>query len=314
MRVDSIRSRILMFAMLATLLPSLATAWFSYLENKRALTAKATEELVNASTQAARDLDLWTKERRYDLRVFASSYEVTENLERMPRGKDAPQSGYAYERLTDYLNSVSERFADYSELLIVDPAGRVVASSGKQPRTVALPADWQVQMRADSLLLGTPYREAKDGRIEMLIGVPIADANGRSLGAITAKVNLGGLAASLTRFVPGESGQIVALMEDGTLIFGSRANSAATLQYRYPATALRSHLKPNARPAEYTDAHGIPVLGSLKPVSGLKWIVAAEIPSAEVFGQLARLRTVTLMIVAGMLALAGAIGYALGMF
>ncbi len=59
LRPDSIRNKILVFAVLATLLPSLATAWFSYLENKRSLTAKASEELLRVSTQTAREVDLW---------------------------------------------------------------------------------------------------------------------------------------------------------------------------------------------------------------------------------------------------------------
>src|SRR6266550_6646233 len=74
----------LMFAVLATLLPSLTTVWISYIENKRALQAKASEELLGVSAQALREVDLWTKELRYDLRVFSSSYEVTENIERIP--------------------------------------------------------------------------------------------------------------------------------------------------------------------------------------------------------------------------------------
>jgi hypothetical protein len=42
LRPDSIRIKIVVLAVLATLLPS-GTAWVSYLENKRALEAKATE-------------------------------------------------------------------------------------------------------------------------------------------------------------------------------------------------------------------------------------------------------------------------------
>src|ERR1043165_1829800 len=72
----SIRSKMLMFAVLATLLPSLTTVWISYIENKRGLTGKASEELLGESAQAVRDIDLWTKELRIDLRVFASSYEI----------------------------------------------------------------------------------------------------------------------------------------------------------------------------------------------------------------------------------------------
>src|SRR6266513_2243019 len=75
----------LVFALLATLLPSVTTGWISYLQNKRSLTAKITGELQSVSAQTARELDLWVKERLYELRVFASSYEVSENLDRIPR-------------------------------------------------------------------------------------------------------------------------------------------------------------------------------------------------------------------------------------
>src|SRR5258705_7090961 len=163
-----------MFAVLATLLPSLATAWISYVENKRALTAKASEELLGLSTQAARELDLWTKERRYGLRVFASSYEVTENVERIPRVKgEAVRSGNAYQRLTDYLNSVRDRFVDYDELLVLDAHGHIIASSDKQPRALVLPPDWQAQMRGDNLVLGAAYWDSTAARPVMLAAVPI---------------------------------------------------------------------------------------------------------------------------------------------
>ncbi len=49
-------------------------------------------------------------------------------------------------------------------------------------------------------------------------------------------------------------------------------------------------------------------------MTGLDWLVVAEISSAEVFRQLDHLRDVTLLIVAAMLIVAGAMGYALGIF
>jgi len=42
-------------------LPSLTTAWISYSQNKRALSAKASEELLGMSAQAVREVDLWSK-------------------------------------------------------------------------------------------------------------------------------------------------------------------------------------------------------------------------------------------------------------
>jgi len=315
MRPDSIRSRILVFAILATLLPSLATAWFSYLENKRSLTATASEALLNASTQTARELDLWTKERRYDLRVFASSYEVTENLERIPReGGATMRTGRPYQRLRDYLNSVSERFADYNGLLIVDPNGRVVASSGEQSDSLVLPTDWQARMRGESLVLGTPYWDATSKQPEMLIAVPIGVAGEKLLGAIAAKVDLRTLAQTLKRFAPGESGQVYLLKEDGSVIASSRDNSAAAMTLRYTPEATRAYIGNEARTVEFTNLTGQQVVGSMRRVPGLNWVVVAEIPSTEVFRQLVHLRNVTLLIVTAMLVIAGVLGYALGLF
>ncbi len=73
LRLDSIRNKILAFAVLATLIPSLSTAWVSYTQNKRSLDEKITGELQSVSAETAREMDLWLKERLYDLRVFASS-------------------------------------------------------------------------------------------------------------------------------------------------------------------------------------------------------------------------------------------------
>jgi C4-dicarboxylate-specific signal transduction histidine kinase len=122
-RLDTVRSKILAFALVVTLLPSGFTAWVSYAQNRRALEEKISQELLSASAQTAREMDVWLKERLYDLRVFASSYEVSENLAEK-RGRST-----THRRLSDYLNSVRERFSDYEELIVVDAAGNIVASS-----------------------------------------------------------------------------------------------------------------------------------------------------------------------------------------
>src|SRR5437660_3466865 len=170
--LESIRNKLLAFAVLATLIPSLATVWVSYVHSQRSLTEKITGEQHSLSAQASRELDLWLKERLYDLRVFASSYEVSENLERIPRtpkGGEPVRQGAAYGRLRDYLNSVRDRFADYEELMVVDPGARVVAKTanasaggagaGAGADTVALPSDWLRVLKNDHSVVGEPYRD-----------------------------------------------------------------------------------------------------------------------------------------------------------
>ncbi|HYS20738.1 MAG TPA: hypothetical protein VEO73_06595, partial [Gemmatimonadales bacterium] len=59
LRLESIRSKILAFALLATLIPSVSTAWVSYLQNKRALSEKISDDLRTASAQISNATDLW---------------------------------------------------------------------------------------------------------------------------------------------------------------------------------------------------------------------------------------------------------------
>ena len=87
--LDRIRIKLLVFALVASLIPSLTMSYHSYSMNREHVNAKISEELRNASTQTAREFNLWLKERFYETRVFSASYEVTENLEQLGRGRDA---------------------------------------------------------------------------------------------------------------------------------------------------------------------------------------------------------------------------------
>lgn len=309
LRADSIRIKILVLAVLATLLPSVGTAWISYLENKRALEAKATEELWSGSAQTARELDLWAKDRRYDLRVFASSYEITENIESISRGN----SPGANRRVTEYLKSVSERFGDYDELLILAPNGQVVASSGDRSDAVELAPDWRTRFSTGDAVMGTPYWDAADNRAEMVVAVPILAAADRVLGTLAAEVSLAGLIETLRQFAPGDAGFATLLNADGSFIVSSAGGSAEDMQLRYAPEAIQAQLESDGTPVELTDLHGEQVLGSMRRAPALDWIVVAAIPSTEVYGQLVRMRVVTLSIVIGTLLVAAVLGYALGL-
>ena len=117
----SIKSKIIVFALLATFIPSLTMGWLSYVKNRGILSEKITQELHSLTSHTARELELWLKERLYEERVFASSYVVSENLEKILRDDAASiQKTLALHRLKDYLKSVSEKFIDYEELLVVD--------------------------------------------------------------------------------------------------------------------------------------------------------------------------------------------------
>src|SRR5712691_6165137 len=101
LHLDTIRRKILVFAVLATLIPTLATTVVHYGRNRELLTDKVVQDLRSVSSETAREVDQWLDARLHDLRVSAGSYAVSENLARL-QGKSG---GQALGRLRDYLNS-----------------------------------------------------------------------------------------------------------------------------------------------------------------------------------------------------------------
>ena len=314
LRLDSVRNKVLVFAVLATLIPSLSTAWVSYVQNKRSLTEKIAGELQGVGSQTAREMDLWVKERLYDLRVFASSYEVTENLERMPRTNGAAVAATAaLRRLTDYLNSVRERFGDYAELLVVDPQGQVVATTAKPARAVRLPPDWRTQLRTQNAVLGDAYREAATPDAVVVLAVPIYAARGRLLGALTAKLRLRAVRDVLARFAAGEPARVYLLTPDGQLIASSQREPVDFMKPVVDAATLRRLSERSKGAVEYQGLDGVAAVGVLRPVSALRWAVLARMAAGDAYGQVIHLRNVTLLIVAALLVGVGLLAYFLGL-
>ena len=309
LRLDSIRSKMLVFGILATLIPSFTTAWISYLQNKRSLTEKITGELQSVSAQTAREMDLWVKERLYELRVFASSYEVSENLDRISRRGGAP----ALARLTDYLRSVRERFADYPELLVVNPRGEAVATTARQATPAHLPANWAAAIRTDNAVLGDTYWDGALAKGVVVFAVPIYQTGGRFLGALTAKLDLAAVHHLLRRFAAGTAGRVYLITVAGQPLAGSEAEREDLMQRHLDSAVTQRLLEHEGLPIEFTGLQGDRVVASAKRVPHVEWAVLVQVPAAEAFRQVNRLRNVTVLIVAALLVGVGLLAYVLGL-
>jgi diguanylate cyclase (GGDEF)-like protein len=301
-RLAGIKNQLVAFTIAATLLPGLTTAWISYMQNRRSLVEKISQELASAASQAAREVDLWTKGRLYELRVFGSSYEVSENLDRLQRG----QGAQARVRLRDYLRSVNERVEDYDELVVVDPSGRAVASSEPQPGPIRLPEGWTRRLRTDDVVVGDPYRD-DDGATRLAIAVPVIAPSGRFFGGLVARTNLTSVSQSLADLNPGGAGRI-SIVDRAGLVIAATGEADSML----PAVATGRLRGAGDVSVEYRDARGVPVLGSLVEVPQVGWSVVAAIPRSAAYAQVARLRNVTLLLIGALLVLVGTLAYGLG--
>lgn len=297
--LDSVRTTILVLAVLASLIPALATGWISYRQNRRAIQEKLTEQLSDLSAQAAREMDLWLKEGVYNLRVFATSYEVTDNIGRGPQVRG---------RLPDYLRSVRERFADFDELLVVTPDGRTVASSERVSGKLHFTGDWIEPARAGQPVLGDPFPGSAAGSLEIEAAVPVMGTTGRFAGVLVARMNFRGATGLLKGLVVGRPGRLVLLVRDGRVIAATATAFAAM-----PAPVFRRLQQAEGMPVSFDDPNGTAVIGALAAIPRTGWGVVADLPQATAFAQIRVLRNATLLLVLVLLAVVGSLAYALGL-
>jgi diguanylate cyclase (GGDEF)-like protein len=313
-RFESIRSRIVAFAVIAALLPSGVMLGISYNQNRRALEKKITEDLLSESAQSARATGVWLKERLYDLRVFAGSDEVANTLDHPATGARASAiaTAQAEGRLRDYLLSLHERFTDFEQLMVVDLNGKVVASSGEISQ-IRLPDDWQGTLHSEAQIVGDVYWDSKAGRAKLVVAVPAQRADGRMIGAFAAELNLAPVTVLLHAFARDSSAAIFLVNDKGYPIASSEGMTAVLVKTRMAPPTMKKLLKSARAPFTYTSFGGRNVIGTLESVPQVSWATISELSAESAFRQVRHFRDVSLLVIALLLVLVSAAGYRLGL-
>jgi diguanylate cyclase (GGDEF)-like protein len=307
-RFESLRSRILAFAVAAALLPAGTMLGVFYTQNRRALEKKINEDLLSGSAQSARATGVWLRERLYDLRVFAGSDEVVFTLDRGLRPATSPTQG----RLRDYLVSLHERFSDFEKLMVLDLDGNVVATSAPEVAKVPLPTDWQQALKSDNQIVGEPYWDPVAKRAKLIVAVPAQRADGRLLGAFAAELNLAPVQLLLRSFAPDSTGAIHLVNTRGAIIASSDGVNELLINSPMPPPTMKK-LRERARaPFEYSSFRNRDVIGTLEYVPQVNWAVLAEMSAEAAYLQVRRFRDVALGVIAFLLIAVTASAYRLG--
>src|SRR5256714_3252771 len=308
-RLESLRSRILAFAVAAALLPASTMLGVFYTQNRRALEKKIDEDLMSGSAQSARAAGVWLRERLYDLRVFAGSDEVVITLDRPLRvAPTSPTEG----RLRDYLVSLHERFSDFEKLMVLDLDGNIVATSASEVSKVNLPPDWQQTLKADNQIVGEPYWDPVAKRAKLIVAVPAQRADGRLLGAFAAELNLAPVQLLLRSFAPDSTGAIHLVNTRGAIIASSDGVNELLIKSPMPPPTMKK-LRERARaPFEYSSFRNRDVIGTLEYVPQVNWAVLAEMSAEAAYLQVRRFRDVALGVIAFLLIAVTVSAYRLG--
>ena len=313
-RLESIKSKIIVFALLATIIPSFSMGWLSYVRNKQFLNEKITQELLNVASQASREFDVWFKERMYEVKVFTSSYIVPESLERILGSKRGTnQNRKSLTRLRDYLKSLRAKFAVYEELMILDARGKVLATSSKRKTAVLLPKGWLKAAKSGDPTISNPLWD-KSLKVGVMVVVhPIFTGRERLRGVMAAKLSFQKIVGVLGNYSMEDSGELYLINKGGAVWTPTQPITSDFMEITLGKSYTEKLYSRESSHYDYINYRGRDVMGTFKKVPPLSWGIVAEKDKERAYANIIRQRNLTIGLVVVLLCLIGFAAYLLGM-
>ncbi len=312
--LQSIKTRIIVFTLVATIIPAVTLGSLSYLQNTRFLNEKIEQGLRDIAAQTARELDLWVKERLYDVRVFSSSYIVSENLVTILHNRGARlENLVAQNMLQEYLKSVRQKFSDYKELMVMDLTGNLLATSESSDAKPVLPPDWKAQVISKEPVVGEVYYDTQLKARVMLIADPILTTNNELLGVLGVKIAAASIDKVLAAYTQSDVDELFVIDRDGRMMASSRHTAPVSGAKVLKGLPVGRLFQQPSQPMDYSSADGAAVIGTLQIVPALQWGVVAQMDKTRAFARVERLQKLTISLVLALLAGLGLCAYLLGL-
>ncbi len=129
-RARSLATKILATVLFGVSVPSLLGGWYLLRRHHELLAEKLQENVANHLFRRANEVDDWRAERLREVQRWSGSFVVVESVDTLTRGRGDAAS--ARRDLAAYVESVLGHYRGYESLFVVDPAGRVLASTREE--------------------------------------------------------------------------------------------------------------------------------------------------------------------------------------
>jgi diguanylate cyclase (GGDEF)-like protein len=126
-RGRSLQTKILAVVLLGVSVPSLLGGGYLLRRHHELLAEKLRENVANHLFRRANEVDEWLAERLREVQRWSGSFVVVESVEELVRGRG--DASLARRDLAAYVESVLGHYRGYESLFVVDPGGRVLAST-----------------------------------------------------------------------------------------------------------------------------------------------------------------------------------------
>lgn len=307
--LKSIKSKLVVFATMATLIPSLGLGLLSFRQNEAQVSANVTRELRALTDYAGREIEFWIDKRVYEAHVTAASSVVIEALAAFyqPEADMPPKYPQA---LAHYLRSVQLKLDAIRELTVVNAAGKVIASSSETPEAVTLPEEWSQNSVTEGLVTASPHWNKQYDTATLSIAVPVLSYDNMLMGALVAVLDLRNLQPHLKSSATSPPGEVLLLDSNGRTLVSSQADMDEHAQL--DAALLQDLL---VRPGESRLFRGLThreVIGLAGVSEDLAVTILAERDRAGVYDAWIELRNLFLILVGTLVLLVAAVAFQIG--
>jgi diguanylate cyclase (GGDEF)-like protein len=308
--LKSIKSKIFIFAIIATLTPSLGLGLLSFRQNEAQTSENVTRELRALASQASRELELWINKHIRAVRALSTSNAVIDGLSATAH-PHAGKSINTPQALTHYLRSVQSKLDTILELTVVDATGRILASSAAAPSALILPQSWPESALTEGVVLVPPHWEKQRATATLSVAVPVLSYDNTLMGALVAVLDLRTAQPYLKSSTKSPPGEVSLLDQNGRELLSSRANSTTNLM-SLDATALQQML---SHPGESIVFQGLmhrEVIGLADIPAALPVTIVAEKDRADVYAAWVKLRNLYLALVCVIVLIVTAVAFRMG--
>lgn len=307
--LNSIKNKILIFAILATLIPSVGLGLLSFWQNEAMIADNVTHQLRTLASDAKRELAYWLTERIEGLRALAGSNAVINGLsQQQSLSPDAATE--TTKLLPHYLRLVQDKLEPLLELTVLDTSGKIVASSVAYPSVVTLPDPWPQTTASEAVIIDTPKWNDLHASATFTLAVPVLSLDNRVLGALIAVVDLGAVMPRLIHAANSSPGDVVLLDMTGRPLLGTYKDASALSVIDMQ---VLEHLRVDeGDPMSFEGHLNRTVLGLAEISQTLSLIVIAERDRADIYQAWSVFRNMFLTLVGGLTVLVAFVAWRMG--
>jgi len=307
--VHSIKSKLLAFALLATLVPSIGLGLISFGGYQAVLSDNVSHELQMLAADANGEVKVWFRERVGDVRTLSTAYTLSDGLSAATAPR-ASATRVGRRELEVYLRSVQGKLDSILELTLYDATWQVVASSAPASAPIAVPLTWPNTAITEGVVMRPPRWDDARGTATLTLVVPVLSPRNELLGALSAVLDFATLKGRLQEVMRSSPAEMLLLAADGEPLLSTRS-AISELTSLDPQIVSRLRAEPG-KSMMVNGHHRREVIAVADMPRQLPVIVVAERERAEVFAAWLALLKLFLLTVAGLTLLVGTIAYWMG--